>query len=93
MSSASSTLTSISNDLADAVASAAPTVVQVHGRRRPVSGVVYAENVVVTTARALGREDGLHVRGHDGETVSAELATPEGKMSTGMVEKDTVVTP
>src|SRR5947209_11719996 len=60
--------------MADAVAAAAPGVVQVHGRRRPASGLVYADNVVVTTARALGREDGLRVRRHDGEAFDAELA-------------------
>ena len=67
-------LTSFSNQLADAVATAAPSVVQVQGRRRPASGLVYADDVVLTTVRALGREDGLHVRRHDGETLDAELA-------------------
>jgi S1-C subfamily serine protease len=66
-------ITDFSNQLADAVASAAPAVVQVQGRRRPASGLVYASGVVVTTARALGREDGLRVRSHDGDTVDAEL--------------------
>jgi len=69
-----SALTSFSNDLADAVAAAAPSVVQVHGRRRPASGVVYQQDVVVTSARALGREDGLHVRRPDGTVLDAELA-------------------
>jgi S1-C subfamily serine protease len=67
-------LTTLSNELADAVAAAAPSVVQVQGRRRPASGLVYADNVVLTTVRALGREDGLHVRRHDGQTLDAELA-------------------
>ena len=67
-------LTSFSNQLADAVAAAAPSVVQVQGRRRPASGLVYADNVVLTTVRALGREDGLHVRRDDGRTFDAELA-------------------
>jgi serine protease DegQ len=67
-------LASFSNQLADAVAVAAPSVVQVQGRRRPASGLVYANDVVVTTVRALGREDGLHVRRHDGTTRDAELA-------------------
>ena len=67
-------LTSFSNQLADAVAAAAPSVVQVQGRRRPASGLVYANNAVLTTVRALGREDGLHVRRHDGATLDAELA-------------------
>jgi S1-C subfamily serine protease len=67
-------LTSFSDQLADAVAAAAPSVVQVQGRRRPASGLVYADNVVLTTVRALGREDGLRVRRHDGRTLDAELA-------------------
>jgi serine protease DegQ len=67
-------LTTFSNQLADAVAAAAPSVVQVQGRRRPASGLVYADNVVLTTVRALGREDGLRVRRQDGASLDAELA-------------------
>ena len=64
----------LSSQLADAVAAAAPSVVQVQGRRRPASGLVYADDVVVTTIHALGREDGLRLRRHDGQTFDAELA-------------------
>jgi serine protease DegQ len=67
-------LTSFSNSLADAVAAAAPSVVQVQGARRPASGLVYADDVVVTTVRALGRGDDLHIRRDDGTTLDAELA-------------------
>jgi S1-C subfamily serine protease len=67
-------LSTFSNQLADAVSAAAPAVVQVQGRRRPASGLVYADNVVLTTVRALGREDGLHVRRDDGRMLDAELA-------------------
>lgn len=71
-----STLVSVSNGLADAVAAIASSVVQVQGRRRPASGVVYAPDVVLTTMRALGRveEDKLRVRTPDGRTLEAELA-------------------
>ncbi|OFW19659.1 MAG: hypothetical protein A3H97_18740 [Acidobacteria bacterium RIFCSPLOWO2_02_FULL_65_29] len=69
-----SLLMSLSSGLADAVAAVAPAVVQVQGRRRPASGVVYANDVVVTTASALGRGDSFRVRRHDGETFEAELA-------------------
>jgi S1-C subfamily serine protease len=65
---------SLSNALADIVDLAAPSVVQVYGRRRPASGVVYANGVVATLGRALGREDGLHVRSADGALFDAELA-------------------
>jgi len=67
-------LTEFSNQLADAAAKAAPSVIQVHGRRQPASGVIYAPGVVVTTTRALRREDRLHVRGSEGDAVDAELA-------------------
>jgi len=70
----SSVLGAISNELADAVAVVAPAVVQVQGDRRPASGLVYADGVVLTTARALGRGDRLRVRRHDGQTLEAELA-------------------
>jgi serine protease DegQ len=69
-----SSLVTLSDQLADVVAAIAPSVVQVQGRRRPASGIAYADDVVLTTARALGREDGLHVAGADGRTVDAELA-------------------
>jgi S1-C subfamily serine protease len=70
----SESLASISNAMADAVAAAAPAVVQVHGRGRPASGLVYAGGIVVTTIRALGGEDRLRVRSDDGTAFSAELA-------------------
>ena len=64
----------LSNAYADAVAAAAPSVVQVQGRRRPASGLVYADGVVVTTMRAVGRQDGLRVRTHAGDFLEATLA-------------------
>lgn len=67
-------LTQFSNQIADAVAAVAPSVVQVQGRRRPASGLVYADGVVVTTMRAVGGEDGVRVRRHDGRVFDAELA-------------------
>jgi len=69
-----SLLSSYSDAIADAVASIASSVVQVGGRRRPLSGLVYDADVVLTNARALGREDHLEVRAHDGRVVAAELA-------------------
>jgi serine protease DegQ len=66
-------LTELSNQLADAVAAAAPSVVQVQGSRRPASGLVYADNIVISTVAAVGREDGLRVRSQDGRVCDAEL--------------------
>ncbi len=68
------TLSAISNEFAALVESVAPSVVQVHGRRRSASGVAVGDDLVVTMVRTLGREDGLRVRRHDGQTVDVELA-------------------
>jgi S1-C subfamily serine protease len=62
-------LQTLSNQIADVVASIAPSVVQVQA----ATGVVFADDVVLTNARALGRDDGLRVRTHDGRTLDAEL--------------------
>jgi S1-C subfamily serine protease len=62
-------LQALSNQIADVVASIAPSVVQVQA----ASGVVFADDVVLTNARALGRDDGLRVRTHDGRALDAEL--------------------
>lgn len=69
-----SLLTQLSNSLADLVAAAASSVVQVQGHHRPGTGLVYADDVVMTTTRALGREDGLRILRPDGSAADAELA-------------------
>ena len=67
-------LNELSTQMADAVDAVATSVVQVQGRRRPASGLVYSDGVVLTTMRALGGDDGLHVRRPDGAVLDAELA-------------------
>jgi S1-C subfamily serine protease len=65
----------VSNDLVELVEAAAPAIVQVIGARRPASGVVHGPDTIITTARAIGREDGLRVRiGVDADAVDADLA-------------------
>ena len=66
-------LVQLSNELADSAAAVAESVVQVRGHHRPGTGLVYAADVVLTTARAIGREDGLRLTRPDGGTVDAEL--------------------
>ena len=71
---ATSTLAALSNDLAGLTAAGAASVVQVSGARRPASGIVHGADTIITTARAIGREDGLQVRLPDDTTVDADLA-------------------
>jgi serine protease DegQ len=67
-------LNELSTQMADAVDAVAASVVQVQGHRRPASGLVFGNGLVLTTMRAIGGDDGLHVRRHDGTVVDAELA-------------------
>ena len=68
------TLAALSDELAELTAAGAASVAQVIGARRSASGVVHGVDTVITTARAIGREDGLRVSVAGGEPVDADLA-------------------
>jgi S1-C subfamily serine protease len=70
---ANPSLSSLSSEIADLASAASPAIVQVIGARRPASGVVHDANTIVTTARAIGREDGLRIRVGDREAAEADL--------------------
>ena len=66
-------LTEFSNQLADVVDGASPSIVQVQGSRRPASGVIFAPGLVLTTARTVGRAERPRVRAHDGTVLEGEI--------------------
>jgi S1-C subfamily serine protease len=69
-----STLVDFSNQLADAVATAAKALVTVKGRaRQPASGVVYAEGLVLTANHVLERDEDLSIESSDGKSMPAQL--------------------
>ena len=69
------TLTDFSDQLADAVATAAASVVAVHARPRLAStGVHWRDGVIVTTDATIKRTDDIAVTLPDGQRVSATLA-------------------
>src|SRR3954464_14368492 len=70
---ATSSLLSLSNDLADLCATHAATVVQVLGARRPASGVVHGTDTILTTGHAVGREDGVRVKIGDTDPIPSEV--------------------
>lgn len=76
MSEALTSLSSLSNALADLVESAGAHVVRVEGRDRlPASGVVFsADGVIVTAHHVVERDDNLRVGLPNGESVTAQLA-------------------
>jgi S1-C subfamily serine protease len=65
------TWTALSNDIAAAVEAAAPSIVQVHGRRRVAAGIVVAENTVLTTAAI--HEDKAAIRAGNGKTAEGAV--------------------
>jgi serine protease DegQ len=69
------TLAALSEGMADAVENVASSVVRVNGRRRRSgSGVVFAQNMVLTASHVLEREEDLSVETADGRTLSARFA-------------------
>ena len=70
-----SSLTSLSNGLAGAVAAASSTVVAVNARHRiPSSGVIWRAGVVVTAEHTLKRDEEITVTLPDNRTIPATLA-------------------
>ena len=67
-------LINISTQLADIVDAVAPSVVQVRARGRAASGLVYGQDLVLTTGRVIGRDEHPEVRTPDGRLVPAEIA-------------------
>ncbi|MGH7359493.1 MAG: S1C family serine protease [Candidatus Rokuibacteriota bacterium] len=67
-------LSTLSEQLADAVERAGRAVVQVNARpRQPSSGVVYAPTLVLAAEHAIEREDGLTVETATGSALAAQL--------------------
>jgi len=67
-------LSLLSDGLADAVERVSPAVVRLYGRRRrPASGVVFADGMVLTASHAVEREEDLSVELHDGRTLAASF--------------------
>ena len=64
----------LSSQIADLVARVSPSVVQVEGQGRPATGLVYGNDIVITTARAVGRDEHPRVRLHNGEVVNGDVA-------------------
>jgi len=67
-------LTNFSNELADIVAASSPSVVQIRAGGRAASGVVYQDNLILTTGRVVGRDEHPEVRTSDGRLVPSEIA-------------------
>src|SRR5436305_11729236 len=67
-------LRTLSNQMADAVERVSSALVLVSGRpRQPGSGVVHAQNLVLTADHVLEREEDLTISTHDQRTLPAQF--------------------
>lgn len=65
----------LSNQMADAVERVGSALVLVNGRQgRPASGIVYAQDLVLTADHVLEREEDLTIETHDQRTLPAQFA-------------------
>jgi S1-C subfamily serine protease len=79
-----STLSEFSTQIASAIERAAASIVQVHSHHRPAAGVVFADDLIVAPARALG-EDTAVVRLPGGQTMEGAVLGHALAMGLGVV--------
>lgn len=70
---AQSVWATLSNELAEASSAAGKSVVAVHGRRHPSSGILWSTDAVVTTNHALRRDEDISVILAPGQSVPARV--------------------
>jgi S1-C subfamily serine protease len=84
-----SALSTLSDDLSGAVASAAKSVFAVHaGRRYPASGIHWRPGVIVTADHALDRDDDITVTRPDGSSTPATLAGRDASTDVAVLKVD-----
>lgn len=71
---AQSVWATLSNELAEASSDAGKSVVAVHGRRHPSSGILWSKDAVVTSNHALRRDEDISVTLAPGQNVAARVA-------------------
>src|SRR5215471_10436232 len=64
----------LTNQLAETAATAGKSVVAVHGRRHPSSGILWSSDAVVTASHALRRDEDISVVTNPGTNTQARLA-------------------
>jgi serine protease DegQ len=83
----------LSRELSSAADRVARSVVQVHGRSRPASGIVWAADRVLSTSHSVEWEDGVRVRRHDGTILPAEIAGHDPASDLVVLRIDNLETP
>jgi S1-C subfamily serine protease len=80
------TWSSLSTEISSAVEQSAPSIVQVHGRRRVAAGIVFAENLILTPANV--EDDAVAVRAGNGQAVEGVVLGRIGHMALTVLRVD-----
>jgi S1-C subfamily serine protease len=84
-------LVNLSNELAARVEAAAPSIVAVHGRRGiGSSGIVWRDNLIVTSSEGIRMEEGIKVLLPDGRTTTARLRGRDSGTDVAVLETDSM---
>ena len=81
-----STWSTLSNEISSAVEQAAPSIVQVHGRRRVAAGLVVADNIILTPATV--DDEKVSVRSGNGQALEGVVLGRIGHMGLTAVRVD-----
>jgi serine protease Do len=82
-------LVNLSNELAAAVERAAASIVAVHGRRGiGSSGIVWRDNLIVTSSEGIRAEEGIKLLLPDGRTAAARLRGRDPGTDLALLETD-----
>jgi serine protease Do len=82
-------LVNLSNELAAAVERSASSIVAVHGRRGiGSSGIVWRDNLIVTSSEGIRAEDGIKLLLPDGHTAAARLRGRDPGTDLALLETD-----
>src|SRR5688572_23411215 len=82
------TWSSLSHDISVAVEQAAPSILQVHGRRRVAAGLVVADNIILTPAAV--DDEKVPVRTVNGQAVEGVVLGRVGHMGLTVVRVDSL---
>jgi S1-C subfamily serine protease len=87
-------LSSLSDELANAVDASSKSLVAVHARRRfPSSGIVWSEDLIVTADHVIEREEDISVTLPDGQKVQAKLAGRDAGSDIAILKVSQKLTP
>jgi S1-C subfamily serine protease len=83
----------LSRELSHAADRVTRSIVQVHGRSRPASGIVWAADRVLSTSHSVEWDDGVRVRRHDGTVLAAEIAGHDAASDLVVLRVENLETP